>query len=266
MIFSDKFVFLELARTGSTYARYVLKQIPNSVAVGRKHNIYDDLSSTKKKLFREKNKVGTVRNPFEFYVSLYAFCCEKRGGLYERITYKPDFRSYFNFTDLFKILYLHFKYKSEWKKIVNNKNSVENFKLFMEMLLNINPEAYGNHYGLSGLNYVGFLSFNYLRLYNYDFIHNCRDLGSIKELEKYDQQHNFIDLMLINKTINEQLLESYKLLANSKEVVQKAINLRPKRSNTSTKKKPFKEYYDQELINLINEKEAFLLDKYNFKF
>lgn len=164
MIFSDKFVFLELARTGSTYARYVLKQIPSSKAVGRKHNIYDDLSSAQKALFKEKNKVGTVRNPFEFYVSLYAFCCEKRGGLYERITYKPDLRSYFNFSDLFKILYLHFKYKSEWKKIINDKNSVGNFKLFLEMLLNINPEAYGNHYGLSGLNHTGFLSFNYLRL------------------------------------------------------------------------------------------------------
>ncbi len=91
MVFGDKYVFLELARTGSTYARYILKLIPNSFSVGKKHNNYNSLTKAQKQEFDSKNKIGTVRNPYEYYISLFAFCCEKRGGLYERITMNPIF-------------------------------------------------------------------------------------------------------------------------------------------------------------------------------
>lgn len=75
MIFGKKFVFLELQRTGSTYARYVLLNTPKSKVIGKKHNIFDELTPDEKVRFKDSVKAGSIRNPFEYYVSLYSFAC-----------------------------------------------------------------------------------------------------------------------------------------------------------------------------------------------
>lgn len=265
MIFGDKYVFLELSRTGSTYARYILKQIPNSQAVGKKHNMY--LDGKHREEFDKKNKVGTIRNPFEFYVSLFAFCCSKRGGLYDRITKKPDIFSYYNVTDVLKVVYLHFKYKKEWMKISEGENSNENFKAFLKMLFEIKPEAYCGYYGLSGINKsAGFLTFYYLKLYTRNFVNDSRKINGHKSLVEYDSNNNFVDVMLRNEILKPQLLENYQYYADSMEIVEKAIANKPPRSKTSTEKKPFHLFYDDELRDFIYEKDRFIFEKYNYSF
>lgn len=267
MIFGEKYVFVELARTGSTYARYVLKQIPNSYSVGKKHNNYDSLSKSQKREFESKNKIGTVRNPFEFYVSQFAFCCEKRGGLYERITKKPDVFSYYKYSEILTTIRLHFKYKKEWLALFSDADSNENFKLFIKMLFDVNPEAIGNHYGLSKLNKsLGFLTFDYLKLFNKDFVNESKKLQTYEAIVDFDKKNNFMDCVLRNENLRNDLLKNYKLYAESEEVIEKALSSRPKRSNTATKKKPFHLFYDEELKNLIYERDRFIFEKYGYTF
>lgn len=267
MIFGDKYVFLELGRTGSTYARYILKQIPNSKAVGKKHNIYNDLTKEQKAEFEIKNKIGTIRNPFEYYVSLFAFCCSERGGLHERITRKPDVLSFYTVTDIFKTIVLHFKYKKKWKKITSDENSTENFKEFLKMLFKTHPEAIGDYYGASKANNImGFLSFNYLRTYTRHFEKDVKTIIHTDLLFEYDRKNNFIDIMFRNETLKQQLLENHQFYADSKEVIEKSISNRPPRSKTATEKKPFHLFYDDETRNLIYEMDRFIFEKYNYKF
>ena len=267
MIFGKKYVFLELGRTGSTYARYILVQIPNSYGVGKKHNNYNSLNISKKKEFEQKYKIGTIRNPFEFYVSLFVFCCEKRGGLYDRITKKPDIFSYYNYSDIFKTIYLHFKYKKKWLRVLDNRNSNENFKHFIKLLFDINPEAMGNHYGLSKLNNsIGLLTFNYLKLYSKNFINESKTLKSYKEIVEYDKKNNFMDCVFRNESLAQDILDNYKFYADSEDTIKKAILNRPKRSKTSTVKKPFHLFYDDELKEIIFKKDQFIFEKYGYCF
>jgi hypothetical protein len=267
MIFGDKYVFLELPRTGSTYARYILMGIPNSHGVGKKHNVYNTLSAKEKIEFDSKYKIGTVRNPFEYYVSQFAFCCEKRGGLYERITTKPDIFNYYNYWDIFTTIRLQFKYKKDWLKLFSDPNSNKNFKQFMKMLIEIHPEAIGNHYGLSGLNKsIGLLTFEYLKLFSPDFIKESKSLDSYDKLVNYDRDNNFMDCILRNEKLRDDLLKNYKYYADSEEIVEKAISNRPKRSKTATKKKPAHLFYDEELKNFVYEKDKFIFDKYGYTF
>ncbi len=267
MIFGDKYVFLELGRTGSTYARYILKQIPNSIAVGKKHNIYTDLNYEYKALFEQKSKIGNVRNPFEYYVSLFAFCCSERGGLHARITKRPDIISYYKPTDVLKTIWLHFKYKKVWKSIMSDENSTENFQRFLKMLFETHPEAIGDFYGISGANQkMGFLTFNYLRTYTRNFEKDVKNIESLDQLKAYDKEHNFIDVMFRNETLKQQLLKNYEFYADSKEVIENAIANKPPRSKTATQKKPFHLFYDDESRKMIYEKDKFIFEKYNYTF
>ncbi len=69
MIICDKFVFLHMHKSGGTFVNHMMvKCIPSARRVGY-HLPYDELPAT----FRHLPVLGTVRNPWSYYVSWYHF-------------------------------------------------------------------------------------------------------------------------------------------------------------------------------------------------
>ena len=69
MIVTDKFVFVHLPRTGGTFVSEVIRKFfPSAHEIG--HHLPRELLPRE---YSHLPVLGTVRNPWEFYVSLYHY-------------------------------------------------------------------------------------------------------------------------------------------------------------------------------------------------
>src|SRR6476620_582641 len=80
MLVSKKLVFLELQKTGSTHIKQLLKKTVGGVNDGKHNQPGTEL--------RESGKtfVGSIRDPWGWYMSLFSYGCQKKGGVYLRTT------------------------------------------------------------------------------------------------------------------------------------------------------------------------------------
>ncbi|PSO70695.1 MAG: hypothetical protein BRC42_09380 [Cyanobacteria bacterium QS_1_48_34] len=74
MFVSEKVVFVELHKTGCIHIRNALKEVLGGEFVGKHNQVSSDLF-TKGKIF-----LGSIRHPWEWYISLWAFGCDNQGG------------------------------------------------------------------------------------------------------------------------------------------------------------------------------------------
>jgi hypothetical protein len=267
MIFGKDYVFLELAKTGSTYARYVLLKLENTENQGKKHNIYSSLSADLKENFNKSLKVASIRNPYSYYASLFGFASSKRGGLYVRTTVRPDYLSYYNVFDLFYMSIEFLKNRKKWKHAYSDVNSMENFKRFMQLIFTENPTGPGFYFGLSDVHkYIGYYSHDFLRMCTNNYIESVKEFESFEDVEEFAKKNYLIDLMLKNENLKNDLLLNANSFGVSKEIMQEAIDSKPSKSRTSSKHKPFQDYYDEETRALVEEKEKLIIKRFNYRF
>ena len=85
MLATASWVYLDLEKTGCTFLRNVFQSIfpPESFLVSSKHS----LMATQNLL----PKIMTVRNPYDYYFSLWRYGLDGKGGVYERLSsFFPD--------------------------------------------------------------------------------------------------------------------------------------------------------------------------------
>jgi len=269
MIFADKFIYLELAKTGSTYARYILKNLKknNPRVIGKKHNVYSSLNKEQQIEFKSKIKIGNIRNPFDWYVSQFAFACEHRGGLYTKTQIRPDILSIYQPHQILNLPFNHLKNRKKWKEVFSDVNNIKNFELFLDLLFDKDPLGAGLKYYYSGMSEImGFLSYDYFRTYTYNFDKNARKLTSYNDVCAYFDKYYCIDIMLRNENLINELLNIGNLICNDQNEMKDAINARPKKSKTATKRNPFQYYYSDRTIEMIYKKEQFIIDKYEYAY
>ena len=91
MFISDKLIYLDLQKTGCTHVRKLLGKIPSlNGSLYRKHNSLDDLDARIIVGKRQASALiaGNIRNPWDWYVSLWAFGCMEKGGFYKKAIQK----------------------------------------------------------------------------------------------------------------------------------------------------------------------------------
>ena len=83
MFISDQICFVELGKTGCSYIRKVLDQ---NIKSGKLTSIHDQISNNL--LNSKKLKIGSIRNPLDWYISLWSFGClmKKKDPLYSNLT------------------------------------------------------------------------------------------------------------------------------------------------------------------------------------
>ena len=81
MYISTNLVYLEFQKTGSAHIRQLLARCIPGEQKAKHNRLPEDLTS--------RFTVGSVRNPWAWYVSLWAFGCLGRGNLRSRLTGRP---------------------------------------------------------------------------------------------------------------------------------------------------------------------------------
>jgi hypothetical protein len=246
MIVTDKFVFLHNPRTGGAYVRRILKQIfpPECfVPLEEWHTPVCNLNNDDFIKF----KFGVIRNPWDWYVSLYHF--QQPNGQWLRFTNSVGKNNTFKH---FIITLLDDDF------IYNNKD-----KLFHPV---------GNPYlkpcipvfkYMNSLD-VGFFTYRYIYMFfdKYEKIFLNKNLNIFKEHDAYLSLDKVIKKENLSKSLIS-LCVSNGFCENDK--IQKITDKQKTKVNAS-KHDYYYKYYNTELIKLVEKKDKLIIDKYNYKF
>ena len=229
MIATGRFVFLHLHRSGGTFVNeFLLRFVPDARLIG-----YHLPRSVVPPEFAALPVLGLVRDPWSYYVSWHSFQAAKR---------EPN--------ALFRVL--SDGGRRGFKETVRNMLELGTSSVLLERLLNALPARYGNR----GINLPGFalapirdtgLGF-YAYLYRYMFGNGDQPV----EIGRVDSMRRDLPRML--EAVGQPVSVSMRDYLTSAAPRNAAVHAR------------YTEYYDDELKNLVAERDAPLIRLHGFEF
>jgi len=235
MIITDKFVFIHMHKTGGQSLNHVLeKTMPDFRGIGYHYPL-----ELLPKEYADRPVLGMVRNPWDWYISWYAFNTRPNVG-------NPLF---FIVSDGCQA-----DYKQTIKNLINLGSDDESSKNYRKALVEILPETLEGNHGV-GLSKDCIRKFNNSDegYYSWQFKRMHGDLDSpTTYIGRFDNlQDEF--LRLLEKCSVKETDTIREQLENSKRLNQ---------SNHSH----YSQYYDAELRELIEEKDHMFIDRYGYNF
>lgn len=222
--------------------------------------------------FDAKLKVGNIRNPWDWYVSLWAYGCQGEGAFFNRLTKMrgPETsrlslkRIKVSIKKLMDIEYPYLNH-SIWKELYSDPNNFDNFRSWLKLVLSGKRIDIGENYKQSKLSgFSGLLTYRYLNLYTHRA--HLPGVNSFAELKKYDEKNNFMNLIIKNECIHENIRDLAKRLNYNIENLNAILVKYQNRTNKSLRERDYKKYYCQETESLVGRYEKFIIDKYNYRF
>ncbi|MFO8018244.1 MAG: hypothetical protein R6U96_06380 [Promethearchaeia archaeon] len=265
MILGNNFIFLRLQKSASTHITKILDNLFNVRNYG-KHNTLNKLT--------DKYVFGTIRNPYSWYISLWATGCESFEFIYNDIRFNefnrrnliPEYCKDLNVHKVNKIIkncIALIKVKRLWRYLYSDINNENLFRKWLKYIFSIRKDIL---YELDSDIKIGFYTYIYSKLYLYNFIENINKVNSIEDLIRYDNFYNLMDFTIKTENLeNELILFLNDITSINDKEKEYILSMKNNKSNT-TKHKPYEEYYDEKSIKLIEEYESFILNKYNYVF
>jgi hypothetical protein len=257
MYINEKIVYLALHKTGCSHVLKLLTSIPdlNGRIIGKHNTIYE---VPKKRLgdLSKKVKSGNVRNPWDWYVSLWSFGCMKKGGLYASIIKKNAFK---------KIIHprAFLTPVKHWQKVYSDAENPELFKQWLEMLLSSRRRDVISFGDAHVPDIMGFMTYGYLQLYTYQFEKNIKTLQIFQHIKEFDRANNFIDHFIYMENL-ENNFRSLMIKTGIPENITDGVLKIPK--TNSSLRKHYRDYYDEKTRELVREKEQLIIEKHNYEF
>lgn len=239
MISHFLFRLYNIEKTGGTYLSNILSELFNGVKEGGHQKFKKNHLSTKKYGYHKRRPtlIGTIRNPFDFYLSLWSYGCQGKGNQFSRhLKHDPD--------DAY--LYLDSSRKDYFKKwlflVINDQRVYKPFDIELMKKYDI---------GLLTLEFF----YTYLRD-DYSYLLESKSKKDFKEFS------HILKIEEVNKTILP-LMESLGL------VITQQVKDKFKKNEFDRNKSNHKlreEYYDQEMIDLVLKKDWYIFEKFDYRF
>ncbi len=257
MFIGENIVYLDLQKTGSTHIAKVLKTIPSENGVKlRKHITFEQVPMNLRQDWTRKTILGSIRNPWSWYVSLWAYGCAGKGSMLKNHT---QFDWAF-FKKNKKWDYLRIRRK-KWRKVYGDVDDVRRFREWLRMVLLTDEMVWGfSNHPIS--RWAGLYTYRYARLYLKDF-HKQGSWADLKTLQEYDAHNNWKQETIRMESLTQDL--STFLFAMGIEMNDELEQLLSEKNNTSHHR-DYKDYYDKESISWVAEKDRFIIDKYQYDF
>lgn len=273
MIITDHLIYLELHKTGCTHTRKILTHMfaDSHIKYG-KHEPCDKVPKELLANFDKKLKVGNIRNPWDWYVSLWAFGCQKEGAFFNRLTKDrgPEPTLFSNKgikASIKKYLGIDYPYLSHkvWEKLYSDPNNSENFRSWLKIVLSQEKINIGEGFKQSKVsNFSGLLTFRYLNLYS-NRVH-LNKVNSFSGLEEFDKKNNFMNVIIKNENLHEDIVSLADKLHYNKDDLTSILTEYQNRTNISARERDYRKYYCQNTISLVEKYEKLIIEKYNYSF
>ena len=114
---------------------------------------------------------------------------------------------------------------------------------------------------------IGFLTYQYLKLYNFHSNERIAQLNNYEDVLNFDRENNFIDLIIFNESIHKDLIHNATLIGSTNDEMEELLNKRfHKKVNASQRNNDYQTYYDEETIELVRKKDRLIIEKYDYHF
>ncbi|RMF24137.1 MAG: hypothetical protein D6756_07500 [Cyanobacteria bacterium J083] len=266
MIVTEHLIFLQLMKTGSSHIAILLQNLISGERIAKHNRLPADFPVEGKYI------VGSVRNPWDWYVSLWAFGCAGKGNLSQRVRVRklqghsiksnPSRGIFSAFNEILKPV-------SVWQRVYADHTDPQLFREWLHLVLNpIRKYDLGQGYGFSPISsFVGFLTYSYLRLFTRDIslLYSRKYLTNLEQVRQFDQQNNLLQGVIRNEFLEDDLIRvldeaGYKLSNHQRELIKSSG-----KSNASVRDIELGYYYDRETVELVAKKEEFIINKYGYK-
>ena len=266
MFIADKLIYLELQKTGCTHLDSLFDACIQGEISGKHNRIPVDLD------IKDKLIVGSIRNPWDWYVSLWAYGCTGAGNIRNNLTGRHIKSHIFQlrsspFKALFGIQCELLKPVSVWLETYSDSEDVYSFRKWLKMIYSpARKHDIGEDYGLSSVScFAGLLTYRYLRLYSRDisYLYSNKRFGNFNELREYELENNVLDFTIHTESLEEGFIQilrraGYELSDEMLRYIysRKKINVSDHEVTAL--------YYDKETTDLVSEKERLIVEKYGY--
>lgn len=273
MFVSDKVLFLELHKTGGSHIGKMLQTYVGGEQRGKHNRPSQDLL--------DRYVIGSIRNPWDWYVSLWAYGCSKKGSVYLQTTRRLSFDYYYRQLNReMGVVWLSLpqylrqvwgdwrKPVSSWQWCYEDANDPKRFQLWLSMLLNPKHKyEIGEGYGFSSLSeHFGLLTYRYFKLFS-SMGAELYSSESVPESAIGDlwQQFAYIDGFVRNEHLEDDLLSALDDagVAISDDARKNIIAGKKDKTNASVRKSA-EYYYDQKSLDLVAQRERFIIQQHAY--
>lgn len=274
MFVADGTVYLELQKTGGTHIRRLLERYVGGVAIDKHNRLPLDYAG--------HFVFGSIRNPWDWYVSLWAYGVGGQGAVRERCVAGIDFDYYHRMLPkemgknwltpgqlLVSIYHDAIKPIPRWRGCYRNALDPECFRVWLKLILDSRRRFdIGEGYGFSPLSgWAGLLTYRYFRLFTLgDRVFKDTRLRSPDGIVQYDREFNIARGMIRTEALEEDFI---RVLGEAgyrfSEQQLNAIRRREGGKTNVSQRNPVEFYYDDETIALVAERDRYLIEKYGYQ-
>jgi len=278
MFVTDKLIYLQMDKTACTHIAYLLAKHIGGQQIG-KHNWLHDYKT-------KKYICGSVRSPWEWYVSTWAFGCQGEGVVHNRVVVL-DYQKFYEFfkhklqSDYspysfnnvqYNDLWLHFineprKPMIQWRDTYKDYKNPEKFREWLKLMYDPKRKRDSNEgYSESSVSkFVGLMTYLYCNFFMKDFFQtrNFKGIETFEELKKFDKKNNLLDFTIRVESLEDDFIKMLEKFGYNIDEKTKNLILNGGRTNASERLKA-SYYYDEETIELVAEKEKLIIEKYNY--
>lgn len=283
MLVGERVIYLQLQKTGSTR---ITDLIQATVGAEERHKHdrirREDLADPE---IAARRILGSIRSPWSYYVSLWAYGSRRAGGIYERTTATPrmDQAKAGRGTLHKKTVPLEDRDRKSRRRVKKWQTAYgdpEDRAAFRRWIRFLNDPDYlvdvGEGYGKSAISrHSGLLTYRYMVLFTLGVVpgephlggHNP-DLGTFDAVEAYAEEHLLCQDMIRMEHLADELEASLVAAGHDLTDEQRAmIHGRAEgRSENRTKHLPAAWYYDDATRDLVAERDRFVIERHGYEF
>ncbi|MEL6301920.1 MAG: hypothetical protein AAFV47_02980 [Pseudomonadota bacterium] len=271
MYISEKLAFVELHKTGGSHiGRWLAKTLPGE-QIGKHNRLAPE--------HYDKFVVGSVRNPWDWYVSLWAYGCSSRGSVWKQTTDAPNLAYYRRSLHremgrrrtgpaiaLRQWLNDRQKPRNEWQRTYSDPNDPAAFQRWLKMMLNPGRSLdLREGYGFSWVaEQAGLMSYRYIKLFTSigDALYQTKHQEPIDVLI---DRLGFVDAFVRTEQLEPDLVAAIEAaqIELSSEQRTAILESGAQKTNTSDRRSAGF-YYDPATIKLVAERERVIIERHGY--
>ncbi len=275
MFVADRLVFLELHKTGGTHIGRWLGELVGGEQIGKHNRLPAALA--------DRFILGSVRNPWDWYVSLWAYGCGGEGSVYVQTTRRLSFR------------YCHQQLAAEmgrdragprewllqcghdlvkpvaaWRSCYRDADDARAFRRWLHMLLDpARRFDMAEGYGFSPVAHCGgLMTYRYLKLFTRlgDSLYRDERLARPQGLREAWRDSRLVSYLVRNEHLEDDLLEALERAGYPPRAEQREALLQARsRKTNSSRRRSTDFYYDESSIELVARREALIIEEHGYQ-
>ncbi|MSQ67846.1 MAG: hypothetical protein EXR83_06585 [Gammaproteobacteria bacterium] len=272
MFQSNELIYMALQKTGSTHISGVLAQLFQGVWHGKL------TGATAEQIRTTPFFLSSIRNPWEWYLSLWTYGVGGEGGLRKRLTQRNLLRAVgapVNASGAWRrgrsrLLSLRDELSKDipaWRAGYVSSDNQAAFRTWLGMILDPrNARALGEGYGDSlSAPWYGFMTHRYCLLccQGLQRLSTPSTIASYADLVRFEQDNCYIHQFVRQEALPETLsaaLEHVRALTPA----ERALILGAQRTNKSVRALSITDYYTADLIDLVARRDRLIVEKFGY--